>query len=300
MAPFLECRELSRYYGAVVGVDRLTMRVEAGEVLGLVGLNGAGKSTTLRLATGLLAPSAGEALLFGLPTRAALACRRRLGYLPSELPLYREHTGRENLDFLARLGRHDPDRVRRRRQEMTARLGLSDLDLDRRVDTMSHGMRQKIGLVQAMEHDPDLVLFDEPSDGLDPLARIELAALISEIRFRGGAVLLASHVLAEVERVADRVGVLHRGRLVAIEGREALRRRKALRVVASFDGPPPTLSPHPDVEIVEAGPAHLVLHARPPLDGVIKALATAKVVDLRVDEPRLEDLIRDLARRDGS
>ncbi len=295
-APPLECRDLSRYFGPVVGLEGLSIRLEPGEIFGLVGLNGAGKSTALRLIVGLLVPSRGEALLFGEPSRRALASRRRLGYLPSELALYRDRSGDENLDFLASLCGPAAREARRRREALAARLGLDPVDLGRPVGEMSHGMRQKIGLLQAFEHDPDLVLLDEPSDGLDPVARVELASLLAEVRARGGTVLLASHVLSEVERVADRMGVLHRGRLVALETRESLRRREALRIEATFSGQLPSWSGLPGVEVVESRDGRLVLRAAPPLDAVIRRLADAQVVDLRIEAPDLEDLVRSIAR----
>jgi len=293
--PPLACRGLGRSYGEVVGIEGLDLELAPGEVFGLVGLNGAGKSTTLRLALGLLRPSAGEVRLFGRPAHRAVAERRRLGYLPSELALYRDRSGHDNLDLLVRLGGRTPDDVIPRRQELADRFGLGGADLDRPVAEMSHGMRQKLGLVQAFEHAPELVVLDEPSDGLDPLARQVLAQLLGEHRAGGGTVLLASHVLTEVERVADRVGLLHRGRLVALETARSLRQREALRVAVHHAGPPPPVEDLDGVEVLERSGSRLVLAARPPLDRLIKALARSSITTLEVHEPDLEDLLRAVA-----
>jgi ABC-2 type transport system ATP-binding protein len=291
----LEARALGRRFGPVLALDGLTFRLSPGEVLGLVGLNGAGKSTTLRLAAGLLKPGAGEILLDGEPARRALAARRGLGYLPGEPAYTEESTGSAWLDFLAALGGGDPSRRASRRRELAGRLGLTTSDLGRPLGTMSHGMRQKVGLLQALEHDPRLLLLDEPSDGLDPLARMALLDILQECRARGCAILLASHVLSEIERSADRIAVLHRGRLVALETRESLRRRKAVCVTASFDGPTPSLEGRPEIDVLEAGPGRLSVRMRPPLDPLVKALAATSVRELSVREPDLEDLLSDLA-----
>jgi len=291
----LACHDLTRYYDQVVGVEGLDLSFERGEVVGLIGLNGAGKSTTLRLAIGLLTPSRGQVLLFGAPARTAIAARRRIGFLPSEVPLYRNRTGRENLDLLCALGGHRPQDLAKRRFDLAARLGLAPLDLERPVKEMSHGMRQKIGLLQALEHDPDLVILDEPSDGLDPMARGVLNELVSEIRERGGTVLLASHVLSEIDRVADRVAVLHRGRLVALETEASLRQREAARIEVTFDGNAPDLSGLDGVRVVEREQRRLVLRARPPLDRIVKALATHPIASLTVREPSLDDLVKSIA-----
>jgi len=294
----LECRDLSRSYGAVLGLEGLHLTLAAGEIFGLIGLNGAGKSTTLRLALGLLKPTRGEALLFGVPARRALAARRRLGYVPSELSLYPDRSARESLDLLARLTGSTPAAVRSSRLVLAARLGMNELDLDRPVGEMSHGMRQKVGIVQALEHGPDFVVLDEPSDGLDPVARDVLATLLGEVRERGGTVLLASHVLSEIEGLADRVGVLHRGKLVALETAASLRRREALLIEASFAGELPPLDGVGGIEVVERGAGRLVLRAHPPLDAVVKLLARGSLQMLRVHEPSLEDLVREVARED--
>lgn len=287
----LIARELTWYYGEVIGVEGLDLALRPGEVYGLVGLNGAGKSTTLRLLLGLLAPSRGQALLFGRPARHVVDDRRRLGYLPSELPLYRDRSGTENLDLLARLGGHPKRPLEAARYELAARLGLNAADLDRTAARMSHGMRQKIGILQALEHIPDLVVLDEPSDGLDPVARAELAALLDDVRARGGTVLLASHVLTELERVADRVGVLHRGQLVAEETAASLRTREAVRIEATFQGSPPDLTQLSGVTVIAANARKIVARAQPPLDCIVKTLATATVADLTIHEPSLDDLV---------
>ena len=295
-APPLALRDLTRHYGPVLGVEGLSLAVERGEIVGLIGLNGAGKSTSLRLAVGLIKPTRGQALLFGEPTRAATRARARLGYLPAELELYPELGARECLDLLGGLSAADPSRLRARREALAERLGLGPADLARRIGEMSHGMRQKLGLIQALQHEPELVVLDEPSDGLDPMARAALALELEALRARGAAVLLASHVLSEVERVADRVAVLHRGRLLALEAMSTLRAGEAVRVTLSFAGAPPDLAGLDGVRLVEQSDRRLVLVAEPPLEGLLRELSRTRIVALEVAPPRLDDLIEELVR----
>ena len=207
-------RDFSRGFGrlAVRAVDHLTLAVAEGEVFGLLGPNGSGKSTTIKVLLGLLAPSAGTAHVFGVPCGRPEA-RRDVGYLPEAPEFPRFLTGRELVRFYARLCAVPRRQVEARIAEVLAWVGLGAA-ADRRVATYSKGMLQRIGLAQALVHDPRLVILDEPTAGVDPVGSAEMAKLIRDLKARGKTVLLSSHLLAQVEDLCDRVAILHRGRLL--------------------------------------------------------------------------------------
>jgi ABC-2 type transport system ATP-binding protein len=210
----IAARNLTKQYGSTTAVDGLDLRVDRGAVYGFLGPNGAGKTTTMRMLTGLVEPTGGEATVAGVST----ADRRRLvdhvGLLPETPPLYEELTGREQLQFAADLRGREWDRVANRALGYCGDLGLA-ADLDRRIDGYSKGMRQKTAFAQAVMHDPDVVFLDEPTAGLDPRAAKTLREMIASLAAEEATVFLSTHVLPVVERIADEVGVLYRGRLVA-------------------------------------------------------------------------------------
>jgi ABC-2 type transport system ATP-binding protein len=206
----IEIQGLTKFYGRNRGVADLAFSVEAGEVFGYLGPNGAGKTTTIRLLLDLIRPTRGTARLFGLDARRdGTAARRRIGYLPGELALDPRMTGRNALGLLGRLrGPVDWPEV----QRLAERLGC---DLSRRVGALSHGNRQKLGLIQAFMHRPELLVLDEPTLGLDPLVQHEFYLMVEEARAAGRTVFISSHVLPEVERLCDRVAIIRAGRLAA-------------------------------------------------------------------------------------
>ena len=220
---------LSKSFGRTVALAEISLEIAPGEVFGYLGPNGAGKTTTIRLLTGMLRPSTGQARIFGLDTwRDAVAVHRRIGYIPGEPALYRRLTGRQHVDYFAQLRGHPSARTA---QTLAERL---QLDLDRPSGQLSRGNRQKLAVVLAWMSDPDLLVLDEPTSGLDPLVQQEFYALVREHTAAGGSVLLSSHVLAEVQRVADRIGVLRQGRLVAVEQLADLQEKALHHVRASF------------------------------------------------------------------
>lgn len=225
----IETSELTKKYGSFTALSDLDLTVQPGEVFGFLGPNGAGKSTTIRLLMGELNPTAGSAQVLGASPRD-VGHRARLGYLPTDLALWPAMTGRDTLKFFASL-RHGVDWSYV--SELAERL---DANLDKRVGELSTGNRQKIGLISAFMHKPDLLILDEPNAGLDPLVQHEFWAMMREAADGGRTVFLSSHTLAEVERVADRVGIIRHGTLVTVETITALRSKKMRRVEIEFDG----------------------------------------------------------------
>jgi len=225
---------LTKHFGRLVALDEVDLEVPTGIVFGYLGPNGAGKTTTIRLLMGLLRPTAGRAEILGLDSHVDRdELHRRIGYLPGEFVSYGDLTGEQYLRHLAALrgGVHWPDV-----QLLAERL---DFDLDRRLGALSHGNRQKAGLVQAFMHEPDLLILDEPTLGLDPLVQREFLALVREAREAGRTVFLSSHILTEVEEVADVVGILRSGTLLVVEQVESLKAKALRRIDLVFAHDPP-------------------------------------------------------------
>jgi len=290
----LECRQLTRRFADVVAVDGLDLQVDPGCAMGFLGPNGAGKTTTLNMLVGLMRPTSGEARLFGV-SPSEPAARQRIGFLPEQPVFYPDLSGLENLELLAELdGRGDSDRAR-----ALELLGLSDAALRRRVGTYSAGDVQKLGLVQAVQHHPDLVILDEPSSQLDALAREGFRALVTELVEDGRTVFLASHTLDEVQTTCDRVAVLRRGRLLLTSETGALAATALRRLTVRYSTPPAAMP----AGVVEPRLAGNVLSAKLAAGrtDVLRALASDPCVDDVLVEPAtLEEALLALYRRDDA
>ncbi|MFJ7587530.1 ABC transporter ATP-binding protein [Streptomyces sp. NPDC097617] len=297
--PAIELAGLTKRYGPVTGVDGLSLTVRPGEVFGFLGPNGAGKTTTLRCLTGLLRPSEGRARVLGLDP---IADHRRvaphLGYLPGELRLYPELSGAETLDLLSALqGAPVP-----RRSELCDRLGLTAEILTRPVGGYSRGMKQKLGLVQAMQHDPRLVILDEPTEGLDPLVQETFFALLGDAAAAGRTVLLSSHILPEVQRTCGRVAIVRDGRLVTVESVAGLRETRARRIRLAFtdgQGARPLGAAERWDPLWQGDRVELLV---PPSEvvGALRGLLGLPVADVTVEEAGLDEAFLDLYRSDSA
>jgi ABC-2 type transport system ATP-binding protein len=296
--PAIETVGLSKTFaGGVRALVELDLRVEQGEVFGYLGPNGAGKSTTLRLLLGLIRPTAGRAAVLGRDAgREGVAVRRRVGYLPGDLRLSDRLTGREQLDSLSRMRGAVDARLRRSLCERLA------LDLDRPIRQLSKGNRQKIGLVQAFMHRPEVLILDEPTAGLDPLLQSEVRALLRETAAEGRTVLLSSHLLDEVQHAADRVGMIRAGRLVDVDAVDRLRERALRHVAITFTRPvdPDAFAALEGVRIAGAEGSQLRLTApEATMDAVVKEAARHRIVDLVSEPADLEEIFLELYREDG-
>jgi ABC-2 type transport system ATP-binding protein len=269
---------LTKDYGRFRALDGLDLAVRPGEVFGILGPNGSGKTTALRLVLGFLKPTAGTARVAGHDCwQDGVAARRHLAYLPGELRLYENLTGRQLITFLGRLRGQSP------RAETDTLAASFDIDLDRPLANLSSGMKRKVALLSVLAAHADLLVMDEPTNTLDPAMRELLLTQVRLARDRGQAVVFSSHVLAEVEQVCDRVAILRRGRLVHLQEMSALREERLVRVAlhagAPFPAEPPTL---PDLQAYRREADALVLQYRGELAPLLAWLAAQPVADLRV------------------
>jgi ABC-2 type transport system ATP-binding protein len=284
---------LTKMYGRHRGLAGLDLEVRPGEVYGFLGPNGAGKSTTIRLMLDLIRPTSGSVRVLGLDPRAdGLALRRRVGYLAGDFLVDGRQTGRELLTYLANLRGGVP------RATVDALAERLDLDLSRRIRDLSKGNRQKVGVVQAFMHSPELLILDEPTSGLDPLLQQVFVAMVREARAAGQTVFMSSHVMSEVQHTADRVGIIREGRLITVESIETLRERAVRRVEVHFAEPVTAKHFVGVVGVSELAVTGSVLHCRldGPPDALIKALATRTLVSLLIEEPDLEDFFLSVYR----
>lgn len=221
----IEATGLTKWFGEHLAVDHLDLAVPRGTVYGFLGPNGAGKTTTMRMLTTLLPPSAGSAKIMGTPLSDREGVTRYIGYLPEEPPLYEELNGREQLSYVAFLQDLPEDVANKRINDLIDRFGMTE-DADRRIAGYSKGMRQKIGLIQALLHDPDVLFLDEPTSGLDPRAARTVLDVLQDLVSEETTVFLSTHILSVVDELADSIGVLHEGSIVA-EGSPADLKRRA-------------------------------------------------------------------------
>jgi ABC-2 type transport system ATP-binding protein len=270
----------------VRALHKLDLAVREGEVFGFLGPNGAGKTTTIRLLLGFLHPTRGEGRVLGHDiARDNLAIRAATGYLPGGISLYDTLTGEQVLDYLARLYR----RPTPLRAELADRLELSHKTLRRQVRDYSRGMRQKIGIIQALQHDPELAILDEPTEGLDPLMQHAFYDVLDDRRRAGRTVFFSSHVLSEVERVCDRVAIIRAGELVALSDMAELVTRRQRRVEMRFEGDPPRLAGVAGVSELQLRDGLLTCRLGGDVGPFLDALRAVRVTDLTIEPARLEE-----------
>ena len=269
----LQLCDVKKEFGTVSALRGVSFSVEQGEVFGYLGPNGAGKTTTLRIVLGLVRPSGGDVLIFGR-TASDAATRNDMGFLPGDLRLYGDMTAIATLDFFARFRPSAPPALR---DSLIDALSLDHATLQRRVKFLSHGTRQKIGLIVAMQHDPALLLLDEPSTGLDPLVQHALREIVRSFAQRGRSVLLSSHVLSEVETVCRRVAILRQGEIVALETIDNLRGKVVRKLTVRFRSAAPELSDVPGISRSELQERKAVLWVRGDINPLLRRLAQAEI-----------------------
>jgi ABC-2 type transport system ATP-binding protein len=277
---------LTKHYGPVRALEALTLDVLPGEIFGFLGPNGAGKSTMIRTLLGFLHPTAGSASVLGMDiVEQSVEIRRRVGYLPGGIALYDSLTGADALEYLNDLQGREPTR----RDELCERLQMPADVLRRRVRDYSRGMRQKIGVIQALQHDPDVAILDEPSEGLDPLMQQAFYSILDDLRAAGGTIFFSSHVLSEVERVCDRVAIIREGHLMALQLVDELLARRKRTVTLRWRGSAPDLSAVPGLADVRIQGDRLDATLLGDVGPFVRAVASPSLVDLTIEPARLEE-----------
>jgi ABC-2 type transport system ATP-binding protein len=282
---------LTKRFGALPAVDSLDLEVPEGQIFGFLGLNGAGKTTTVRVLLDLLRPTSGTATILGHDCQTdGLRARSLVGYLPGELGSYTNMTGFDVLDLLGTLGapRVDPAHRARIQDQLQLPNGL----LRRKLREYSTGMKRKLGILQALQADPPLLILDEPTEGLDPLMQQTFYSMLIEAKRRGRTIFMSSHVLSEVDRICDRVGLLRKGKLVLLATVQEIRQLAPREVHVLFDADvpaPPRLGER--FEVLGADPRLWSYNVIGDIGPLISLIARMPVKDLRVTEPRLEDVL---------
>jgi ABC-2 type transport system ATP-binding protein len=286
MTPIIEIEQLTKSYGSHRGIIDIDLVVEEGEAFGFLGPNGAGKTTTIRTLLDHIRPTSGRARIFGIETTVdPVAIHRRIGYLPGEFTLYDKLTGGQTIEYFANLrGGVDPVY----QQQLIARL---DIDPSRKFREYSKGNKQKIGLVVALQHRPDLLILDEPTSGLDPLVQQTFYEVIREAKAEGRTVFLSSHILSEVERTCDRVAIIRDGRLVRVDRVEALRDVAHHQVELRFAGDVPVgaFTGLPGVSDVTTEGHTLRLRVSGSITPIVREAANHELLDFVSREPSLEE-----------
>jgi ABC-2 type transport system ATP-binding protein len=293
----IRLERLSKFYGKARGVVEVDLEVQTGEVFGFLGPNGAGKTTTIRALLDLIRPTSGKATVLGLDSVAdSLEIRKRVGYLPGELELWEWMTARQVLDHLANL-RGGVDQAYR--DQLTERF---EVEIDRKVSDLSTGNKQKIGLVQAFMHKPELIVLDEPTSGLDPLMQQVTYEVIDEAQRDGRTVFLSSHVLPEVERIAQRVAIIRKGRVIEVATVDSLKERAVRVAELRFGWPVPdsaALSAIPGVTEASVSGSVATVRVEGSMDPLVKALAGYETLLIRTHDTPLDEIFLQLYR-DGA
>jgi ABC-2 type transport system ATP-binding protein len=283
----IQTTKLTKFYGKQRGIEEVELSVQQGEVFGYLGPNGAGKTTTIRTLLDFIRPTGGSAAIFGLDAREhSVAIHQRTGYLNGELALYENMTGEDLLKYLGNLrGGLDWKFV----QQLAERF---QCDLPRKVQGLSLGNKQKLGLLQAFMNKPELIILDEPTNGLDPLMQHEFYDLLTETKKEGRTIFLSSHILPEVEKVCDRVGIIREGRLVTVENIEEMKAHAVRKLEIVFAGPVPEekFVSVPGVHDIVVQGNVLTCSVVGSLDALVKAAAGYEVSNIISHEPTLEEI----------
>ena len=274
-------KDLTKYYGKIKGIESLNFTVKKGEVFGFLGPNGAGKTTTIRTLLGYLQPTRGSATIFGKNIEENIVeIKREVAYIPGDLNIYGHLTGEQFLDYFAAL----------RNREMTLLdelLKIFEVPLDRKVKGYSKGMKQKLGIIQAFMDDPEMVIMDEPTAGLDPLLQQKFYDFILKQKKKGKTMLFSSHILSEVDKICDRVGIIRNGELVALEDVETLKHKRGKKIRLKIKEKPETFKGPKDIKI-KNGWIEFIFTDN--IDQLIKKLSKYTILDLEINDFALEDI----------
>ena len=289
----IQIEDVSKRYGNVQALRGINLAVSSGELFGFLGPNGAGKTTIIRVIMGFLKADSGRVRVFGMdPWKEPQKTKSRIGFLPDGSRLYEGMTGHAFLDYMA--GLHTSPAIMR--EELCDRLEIGRRDLSRKIKGYSHGMKRKLGIIQAVQHDPDLLILDEPTQGLDPLTQKSFSEILRELKDKGTTIFFSSHILSEVEQLCERVGIIRNGSLAAVEKVNDLQGRKVRIMEIVFRGPPPTDISLQGVEILDRNDRSWRLVVRGDVNPVLQKIAQYELEDLIFERPPLEEIFLDYYR----
>jgi ABC-2 type transport system ATP-binding protein len=284
--PAIRAQGLTKHYGPIRALEALDLEVQAGEIFGFLGPNGSGKSTLIRTLLGYLHPTAGRASVLGLDiVNDSVEIRRRVGYLPGGISIYDSLSGAAALDYLNDL----QGRPATRRDELCERLQMPPSVLRRRVRDYSRGMRQKLGVIQALQHDPDLAILDEPTEGLDPLMQQAFYGIMDDLRQEGRTIFFSSHVLPEVERICDRVAIIRAGHLMVVQHVDELLARRKRTIRLRWRDGTPDLSSVPGLADVTVQGDRVSATLLGDVAPFVRAVASPELLDLTIEPASLEE-----------
>ncbi|HUL61876.1 MAG TPA: ABC transporter ATP-binding protein [Methanocella sp.] len=285
MEAIIQTNNLTKFYGKNRGIKDVNITVRKGDIFGFLGPNGAGKSTTIRTLLDFIRPSSGGATIFGLDCQKdSLAIRRRIGYVPGEANLYGHMTGWKYLEYFGGIrGRYDAALAHKYAERF-------EIKLDRKMREYSSGMRQKVILIQALMNDPDLIIMDEPTKGLDPLVQQIFMDVVREEATRGKTIFMSSHVLSEVEKVCNRVAIIKEGGIVAEEDMESLKRKSGKVVEVKFRGAKPEPFTVAGVGNIARLNGYYKMTATGDIRSLLRDLASYDVEDVNIHPMTLEDI----------
>ena len=287
----IEIKSVTKTYGSHIALENMNLSVEAGEIFGFLGPNGAGKTTAIRILTGFLNPSSGSAYIFGMNCwRQTVGINKRIGFVPDLSSLYDSSTGRELLYYFGSLHGGLDQKVL---NTLCDSLKLSNEDLNRKIRQYSHGMKRKLAIIQAMQHKPDLLIMDEPTQGLDPLTQMALFGMLKSFSNDGGTVFFSSHVLSEVENLCERVAIIREGKLIVIEEIKELKSRKRQVAKIKFKSGFPSKFDLKGSTIISNKNNEILLSIDHDINPLIKMLSNYEVESLSIEEPSLEDIFLD-------
>ena len=287
MNTIIKIENLTKYYGKHLGIKNLNLKISKGEIFGFLGPNGAGKSTTIRMILHLLKPSAGKVMIFGKDVNRHYAqIYKDLGNLPGELKLYEHLSGAYFLDYMISFFNKEP----KWRDEIADAFKLDSKTLAKKIKSYSHGMKQKLGIIQALQHDPELIIMDEPTEGLDPLNKVVLYDYLKMFRDQGKTIFFSSHDLSEVEKICDRIGLVRSGELIALEHISDLKKKMVRRMEIYFKGAyNPADFKSSNIQIIDQQTNRLILTIKGDINSVLRALAKYDINNLIFPEPSLEE-----------
>jgi ABC-2 type transport system ATP-binding protein len=281
----IEVNNLTKYYGKSRGIVDVSCSVEEGEIFGFIGPNGAGKSTTIRLLLSLIHPTSGSARIFGKDVVThGPEIRRDIGYLPSEVYYYE---GMRVIDLLKYSASFFPGDCTQRLRELSDTMGL---ELKRRISDLSYGNKKKVGIVQGLLHSPKLLFLDEPTAGLDPLMQRNFFDLIRRENARGVTVFFSSHILGEVQRLCNRVGIIREGRIVTISNIRTLQQDNYKRVRVAAEGLDATAFEAPGVTNLQAADSELSFFYKGDINNLLQRISRLRLTDVSIEEPTLEEI----------